>query len=96
MMMTIFDYKQTAIEDHHDSFIYILDAVAKDNAFYILFYSLDEEIFDVREVPFTFDTDKKWKVERNLSSGDYRRIFNALFYDHETYYIDQFYNKKLS
>ena len=95
-MMTIFDYKQKAIEEEHGSFIYVLDAAVAENAFYLLILPLDEDIFEIKKVSFTLDWEKKWEVERDLSPGDYRMIFNKIFNDEETYYIDKFYNKKLS
>ncbi len=95
-MMVIFDYKQTAIEDEHGSFVYVLDAVARENAFYLLTFSLDEDSFDIRKVPFNTDWEKIWEVERELSFGDYRKIFKAIFYDEDVYYINKFYNEKLS
>jgi len=89
--MTIFDYKATLIEDEHDSLLYVYDAVVKNDAFYVLVYTLDDETLYKKKVPFDFDTDKKWKIVRSMVSYDYRYVFHEVFKYKDIFGIERFY-----
>ena len=89
--MSIFDYKATLIEDEHDSLLYVYDAVVKNDAFYILVYTPDDETLYRKKVPFDLDTDKKWKVVRSMMSYDYHYVFNEIFKYKDTYDVKRFY-----
>lgn len=89
--MSIFDYKRTLIEDEHDSLLYVYDAIVKDDAFYILAYTIDDETMFRKKVPFDLDTGKKWKIVRPMMSYDYQHVFREVFRYHDTYDIERFY-----